>query len=74
MREATDFLSKLEEGIGKLKAQLDKLRSTKPIDQMTVEDVYQLHPEFREKIYGSIKNDDWATTESSSTDKNNEHR
>lgn len=73
MREAADFLSKLEEGIASLKTQLEKLRNAKPIDQMTVEDVYQLHPEFKEKIYESIQKDDWSTTDHGSTDKNNGH-
>lgn len=36
MQEASDFLQKLENDIVKLRAQLDKLRKAKPVDEMTV--------------------------------------
>lgn len=36
MREASEFLTKLETEIAHLKDQLEKLRTAKPIDQMTV--------------------------------------
>lgn len=36
MREAGEFLQKLESDIAKLKIQLEKLRSAKPVDEMTV--------------------------------------
>lgn len=36
MKEASDFLQKLEDDIAKLKVQLEKLRTAKPVDEMTV--------------------------------------
>lgn len=36
MKEASDFLTKLEAEISQLKGHLEKLRAAKPIDQMTV--------------------------------------
>jgi hypothetical protein len=36
MQEASNFLSKLEGEVIKLKGQLEKLRNAKPVDEMTV--------------------------------------
>lgn len=44
MREASDFLVKLEAEIAQLKEHLEKLRAAKPIDQMTVTLFEGSHP------------------------------
>ncbi|PJF16573.1 hypothetical protein PSACC_03574 [Paramicrosporidium saccamoebae] len=73
LQEASAFLNKLEGDVQALKAQLDKLRSAKPVEQMTVDDVYELNPEYKEKIYTAIKNDNWATEEEKDTDHKAHH-
>jgi ribosome-binding protein aMBF1 (putative translation factor) len=60
MKSSESFLAKLEENIANATGQLQKLESAKPVDEVTVEDVYELHPEYRERIKQAIKADDWS--------------
>lgn len=54
-----------------MKAQLAKLENSKPVDELTVEDVYEMNPELREKVHQMIKDDHWAVSEESSTPSGN---
>lgn len=58
-----EFIINLESEVGKLKAQLEKLENSKPVDELTVEDVYEMKPELREKVHQLIKDDHWAVSE-----------
>ena len=50
----------------KLKNQLSKLENAKPVDELTVADVYEMNPELREQVHQMIKNDHWAVADDSS--------
>jgi hypothetical protein len=63
MKEASEFLEKLELEIAKIKTQLSKLKEAKPIDEMTPDDVYNLYPELKAKIDDDFKNDRWTVTD-----------
>ena len=58
-----EFIINLESQVDKLKLQLHKFETAKPVDELTVEDVYEMHPELREKVHEMIKNDEWAVSE-----------
>ena len=49
----------------KLKSQLNKLETSKPVDELTVEDVYEMNPELREQVHQMIRDDHWAVNEES---------
>ena len=49
----------------KLKNQLNKLETSKPVDELTVEDVYEMNPELREQVHQMIRDDHWAVNEES---------
>lgn len=55
-----EFIINLECKVEKLKEQLKKLENSKPVDEITVEDVYEMHPELREQVHEAIRNDHWA--------------
>ncbi len=57
-----EFIINLEAQVDKFKNQLHKLETAKPVDELTVEDVYEINPELREKIHDSIRNDHWAAS------------
>lgn len=57
-----EFIINLESQVDKLKSQLHKLETAKPVDELTVEDVYEMNPELREKVHEMIKNDHWAVS------------
>lgn len=59
MAESKKFVERLETRIAALKAQLSRLESAKPVDELTVEDVYQVNPEFRERVHAAIRHDEW---------------
>ena len=61
-----EFIINLESRVDKLKSQLNKLENSKPVDEITVEDVYEIHPELREQIHDAIRNDHWAVSEENS--------
>lgn len=61
-----EFIINLESEVGKLKNQLNKLENSKPVDELTVEDVYEMNPELREKVHQMIKDDHWAVSEEAS--------
>ena len=62
LKEADAYLQRLETELGKLRDQVHKLQNAKPADEMTVDDVYALYPELKERVYNNIKNDNWSTT------------
>lgn len=64
-----EFIINLEGQVDKLKSQLHKLETAKPVDEITVEDVYEINPELREKIHQKIRDDQWAVADDSAADK-----
>lgn len=62
-----EFIINLESQVGKLKIQLEKLENSKPVDDLTVEDVYEMNPELREKVHQLIRDDHWAVGEEPSS-------
>ena len=67
--ESKKFVEKLEIRIGALKSQLTRLESAKPVDELTVADVYEVNPEYRERVYDAIKRDEWGTAGDSADSK-----
>ena len=67
IRLSQEFIINLESKVDKFKSQLNKLENSKPVDELTVEDVYEMHPEFREQVYEAIRNDHWAVSEETSS-------
>ncbi len=59
LSESKKFVEKLEIRIAALRAQLGRLESAKPVDELTVADVYDVNPEYRERVYNAIKQDEW---------------
>lgn len=60
-----EFIVNLESKVDKLKSQLHKLETAKPVDELTVDDVYEIHPELREKVHQMIREDHWAVSQES---------
>ncbi len=56
-------MENLEIRISALKAQLSRLETAKAVDELTVADVYDANPEYRERVFEAIKNDEWGTLE-----------
>lgn len=56
----------MEQNISHLKGQLAKIETSKPVDEVTVEEVYELHPEWKEQVYQKIRDDSWAVQQDSS--------
>lgn len=63
MQTSAEFLRALEAAAASLGAQLHKLEAAKPVDELTVDDVYAIHPEYRERIQAALRADDWAVAE-----------
>lgn len=61
MIEANKFLVTLEEKISELREKLARLKAAKPVDQLTVDEVYEMKPELRESFQKAIANDNWST-------------
>lgn len=61
MTEARQYLEKLEKQIGELREKLTMLKNSKPVDELTVDDVYEMRPELKESFQKSLANDNWAT-------------
>lgn len=59
----------METQVEKLKNQLNKLENAKPVDELTVDDVYEMNPELREKVHQMIRDDHWAINEEESKEK-----
>lgn len=60
MAESKKFLEGLEVKVKALKEQLQKLESAKPVDDLTVKDVYEVHPEYQERVHEAIRQDNWG--------------
>ena len=60
MAESKKFLEGLELKVKALKEQLQKLESAKPVDDLTVKDVYEVHPEYQERVHEAIRQDNWG--------------
>lgn len=67
IKMSQEFIINLESRVDQLKSQLHKLENAKPVDEITVEDVYEMHPELREQVHEAIKNDHWAVSDETST-------
>lgn len=52
----------LEEEIEKLRKQLSTLQSAKPIDEMTVDDFYAIHPDAKARFIRDMQEDNWSST------------
>lgn len=63
LKLSQEFIVNLETEMDKLKSQLNKLETSKPVDELTVDDVYEMNPEFREKVHQMIRDDHWAVNE-----------
>lgn len=61
MKLSQEFVITLNDKVEKLKTHLTKLENSKSVDDLTVEDVYEINPGLREKIYQSIRDDEWGT-------------
>lgn len=55
-------MERLEIKIAALTAQLERLEKAKPVDELTVADVYDVHPEFQERVHEAIRKDDWNSS------------
>lgn len=65
MAEAEDFLTKLEANIAGLAGKLARLRAAKPIDQLSIDEVYEMRPELRDSFIRAMEQDNWSTEEES---------
>ena len=65
MKLSQEFVISLNTKVDSLKGQLFKLENSKPVDEITVQDVYEMNPELKEKIHEAIRNDHWAIAEDS---------
>lgn len=61
MTEATQFLEELELDVAKLKHKLALLRNSKPVDELTPDDVYDARPELKKSFEEALSNDNWST-------------
>ena len=50
----------METKVENLKSQLHKLETAKPVDELTVEDVYEMNPKLRDQVHQMIRDDHWA--------------
>lgn len=55
------FIADLRDQIAGLEARLGRLQAAKPVDQLTVDDVYEMRPELREQFHRALKADCWAS-------------
>ena len=46
--------------ISDLEAQLDAIHAERPIEELTVKEVLQAHPEWKKEVDDNLKNDRWA--------------
>lgn len=69
MKLSQEFIINLETQVEKLKDQLNKLENAKPIDELTVTDVYEMNPELRDQVHQMIRDDHWAVSDESSDKK-----
>ena len=65
MKLSQEFIVNLESKVESLKSQLHKLETAKPVDELTVDDVYEINPELREKVHQMIREDHWAVSQES---------
>lgn len=61
MAEAEAFVSELNLDIAKMKYKLEMLRNAKPVDELTVDDVYEVRPELKASFQNQLKHDNWST-------------
>lgn len=61
MAEALKFLEDLELDVAKLKHKLALLRNSKPVDELTPDDVYEARPELKKSFEEALSNDNWST-------------
>ena len=66
MKLSQEFVITLNDKVKTLKTHLTKLENSKSVDELTVEDVYEINPGLREKIYQSIRDDEWGAGSGSS--------
>jgi len=64
MAEAATFLQDLELDIAKLKHKLAVLKDSKPADELTPDDVYEMRPELKQSFQESLASDNWSTGDS----------
>jgi hypothetical protein len=69
LKLSQEFIINLGSQVDKLKSQLHKLETAKSVDEITVEDVYEIKPELREKIHQMIRDDQWAVVDDSADKK-----
>ncbi len=66
MADAQRFYDSLELDIAKLKHKLALLKNAKPVEELTVEDVYEVRPELKKEFHDAISQDNWSTGTSQS--------
>lgn len=69
MAEAEDFVVKLDEHIARLKEKLAKLKASKPIEELSIDEVYEMRPELQASFQQALKEDNWSTTEETAEEK-----
>lgn len=62
MEETERFLQGVEKDIVCLRERLAQIDSRPPVEEMTVDDFYEMYPEQRTLFYDSLRNEDWSST------------
>ena len=50
----------VEKDIDQLRERLAQIDSQPGVDEMTVDDFYEMYPDERAKFYESLRNEDWS--------------
>jgi len=61
LEASKQFITNLENEIEKLEGKLNQLKNAKPVDEITVDDVYEMRPEWKQQFDDAIKQDCWTT-------------
>jgi len=69
MAEAQTFLEELELDMAKLKHKLELLRNSKPAEELTPDDVYEVRPELKVAFQEALKADNWSTVDGTADEK-----
>jgi uncharacterized protein HemX len=73
IKKAQEFLTNLESDIAACQAKLSKLEASKPLSEMSVEEVYQVYPELKTRFEEKLKRDDWYIEDTVEDNAENAH-
>lgn len=62
LTESKEFISELNKEIQNLKDKLAQLRSAKPIDEMSADEIYALRPDIKVQFENALKRDIWLSS------------